>query len=141
MRTLCLAMLVIGTFSSLACRNPTNAYVDQTWIHEWRIVNRTTETLEISIQTRHSGEARLTLQPDQEEIVSRYSWFLGPPPDPSRDLMCFSAYDGSGELVFHQNPVENAGWNRVDVREYESRMTRALTTQDLSFGGLPETCP
>jgi len=126
-----------AVFAILACDDE---FFDQGWTHEWRVENQSGDSLIVTVRSRHQPAGHALIAPGRIQILARYSWFLGGPPDPSKDLECVSAHLTSGDLMFQQSPVENSRWVRVDVRPNESLLTMILTVGDISGGPLEDRC-
>ena len=128
---------VTAVVAILACEDVTHP-VDQTWRYEWRVANNASQVLDIAF--RLVGSDTVRIPPGRVQIVAAYQWFLGPPPDASRDLGCVSAWASSGDLVFQESPARNDRWRRVDIAQFNSQLTMTLTDEDISPTPIVDQC-
>jgi hypothetical protein len=138
-------LFVVWLFVLLAssgCDDSGPKIIDQTWSARYYVSNETPWSLLVRpVSDRFESDRMIQVEAGETAEVGRYAEFLGGPPNPSRDFICFSVFRASDHrLVYQTTWPSNAGWIREDISDYRSEVTLTLVDDDLHHLGVPNSC-
>ena len=109
------------------------------WTSEWRVDNRSDDSLEVLIRLRDGHLGRVVVGGRETQILRRESCFLCERPS-IVSVSCVAAYGMNGQLRFEKVAGETATWLVRDIGANETQLTLQLLPQDLSAEPIFERC-